>query len=93
VRAAIRADKEGACNERKRKSKADELANIYATQIEIKATGGSVRRPHGMSGFARVEGERFWYPGVVGSVWVIQLGCGGVCGDVLYLENCPTSRR
>ena len=57
--------KEGACNERKRKSKADELANIYATQIAIKATGESVRRPHGMSEFARVEGERVWYPGVV----------------------------
>ena len=32
--------------------------------IFVTTGGGSSRRPHGMTEFARVEGERLWYPGV-----------------------------
>ncbi len=31
--------------------------------IFVEADGRSSRRPHAMTGFARVEGERVWYPG------------------------------
>ena len=31
--------------------------------IFVEADGRSSRRPHGMTEFARVEGERVWYPG------------------------------
>jgi uncharacterized protein (DUF488 family) len=31
--------------------------------IFVTAEGASSRRPHGMTEFARVEGERVWYPG------------------------------
>jgi hypothetical protein len=29
----------------------------------VEADGRSSRRPHAMTEFARVEGERVWYPG------------------------------
>jgi uncharacterized protein (DUF488 family) len=32
--------------------------------IFVTTEGGSSRRPQGMTEFARVEGERIWYPGV-----------------------------
>jgi hypothetical protein len=32
--------------------------------IFVSTERGSSRRPHGMTEFARVEGERVWYPGV-----------------------------
>jgi uncharacterized protein (DUF488 family) len=31
--------------------------------IFVKADGGSLRKPHAMTEFARVEGTRVWYPG------------------------------
>jgi len=36
--------------------------------IFVQANGGSSRRPHAMTEFARVEGERVWYPGLYSGV-------------------------
>jgi len=37
---------------------------VLVEDIFVTPEGGSSRRLHGMTEFARVEGERLWYPGV-----------------------------
>jgi uncharacterized protein (DUF488 family) len=39
---------------------------VAVEDILVDKDGRSSRRPHGMTEFARVEGERVWYPGAAG---------------------------